>query len=352
MLSIILLSEDHGQAVVDPGVAGIGFQRLLQHHLCFGPAALLPINVAEILECNGVAGIQPDSLLQSRDRLFAAAFLGRQHSQVVPGIGPGVRVTGPSVKRPFETRARFFAHLFFEVNRPQQVASLGILGLLFQYKPTESECLVEVPSLQKHQRVGEMVSMELIAVPTARKRQRLLRAFSRGLRNLAKIDFEGRWIQRTLVDLDDQTLGVDQKGRWNTQIATSIEKIAIENIVNCRRFLAGEQDGERVAPFTHEVADRVRLVQSIQVNARHLQALGGPMGLSLFQQCQVLFRRRRRCFPEMKQQRTTAEVLELLLTARNIGQGEFWGSDGSQQPGFRRHGKRSPGFDARRAHLP
>src|SRR5579864_8406270 len=132
---------------------------------------LLAIHVAEIFERHGISRTQPQSFLQGGDGIIVLAFLRREHAEVVPGVGPGIRVTRPIAQRLLEAGARLFGHLLLEVDHPEQVARVGVLGLMLEHKLATRERRIEIAALHEDERVRELIAMELAAVKRASKWQ-------------------------------------------------------------------------------------------------------------------------------------------------------------------------------------
>ena len=92
--------------------------------------------------------------------------------------------------------------------------------------------------------VVQIVTLELERVDHAGEWQRLGHSVSWSLRNVLEVVLDVFSIQRSLVDLDDFSAGVNEKRGRKAQVTMAVKKIAIEKVVNAGQIVRSLQDGK------------------------------------------------------------------------------------------------------------
>ena len=113
VIAVVHLRKHHSQTIVRLRILRSHSHRPLQNLASIFPLLLLAICIAKIIQCDQVIGIKPQSFLKIRNRLAGATLARCQQSEVVPGIGQGIRITGIKFNRAFKTVSRFYRVPFF-----------------------------------------------------------------------------------------------------------------------------------------------------------------------------------------------------------------------------------------------
>jgi hypothetical protein len=136
--------------------------------------------------------------------------------------------------------------------------------------------LFEIAALEKHIAKREMISAKIVSLGQSGEWQSFGQAFRVGFGNALEIRLDFIFCNRSLVDLDDVSFSVDEKGNRNAHIAMAVKQLAEEKIVDGddvgRRF----ENGKRVAALRKFILDCFAVFHCINADREALLGGSGP----------------------------------------------------------------------------
>src|SRR5207302_11338246 len=106
LIGMIQLRKDHPQAVVCLSIVGLDRHCIAEHPTSFSPVSLLPVRVTQVCERDEVIRTQAERLLKVLRGFRHASFSRGKQSEIVPGIGYGIRITRGELDDTLETLTR------------------------------------------------------------------------------------------------------------------------------------------------------------------------------------------------------------------------------------------------------
>ena len=235
-------------------------------------AAPLSIQVAEVPERQGILRVRANDLLKIDQGFIVPALLRREDSEIVQDD----QVVRPELARPAQLAARLLPHFSLEVKRPQVVVGLGGIRVPARGELERLLRLVEISPLHKLRPVRKKVATESRPVGHPLEGQRFLDTLGLGLGNSRRIRDDLFGIERSLVDLSDESLFIDQKRRGKREIAVAVEEVTIEDVIAACHVIGGHQNQEGELILLREIPNLLRLFGAVDVDRDELNSLASP----------------------------------------------------------------------------
>src|SRR5208283_4382792 len=199
---------EHPQSVIHLRIVGGQGHGTLQSLLRLAEPLLAAIDVSQVVQSEGVIGALADRLLKITDGLSVLARLRRKQSEVVERVG----ILGAQLQRAEKMATSLVRLPLLQIECSQVVMRLGVSGIGFERQSEFPNRLVEVSCLRISRAIGELVPLELAQVELPGKRQRQPCPLFRSLRDALAVRVQALGIDGSLIDLHDESLGVEKKG--------------------------------------------------------------------------------------------------------------------------------------------
>src|SRR4029078_4519766 len=96
------------------------------------------------------------------------------------------------------------------------------------------------------------------------------------LRNVAEILLDLLRIRRPLINLDDLSATVNQKGGRKATVAMPVKNITKNNVVNAGEIIRSLQDGQRELALPCRRPDSCSVRRIVEIQSENVKALGCP----------------------------------------------------------------------------
>src|SRR5439155_248128 len=136
--------------------------------------------------------------------------------------------------------------------------------------------LVEISPLHKLRPIRKKVAAETGSVGHPLEGQRFLDTLGLCLGNGRRIRDDLFGIEGSLVDLDDESLLIDQKRRGKREVAVAVEEVTIEHVIASCHVLGGHQNQEGELILLREIPNFLRLFGAVDVDRDELKSLASP----------------------------------------------------------------------------